>query len=238
MTATPHSTMPRTVLVTGATGQLGQSVVALLAHKKVRLVLLARQASGLQQMYGGLPDSVLVDVDLTQPEQVQARLGQVLKQVGSIDAVCHLAGGFHMGDAVHATPAHTWQYLLDLNASSLLHVAAAVVPSMKLRGQGAIVTVGAAAALKGVAGMGAYCAAKSALLRLTEAMSAELKDDGIRVNSVLPSIIDTLDNRAAMPQADFSAWVSPQALAQVIVFLLSPEAGAVHGAALPVTGRM
>lgn len=228
----------RTVLITGATGQLGRAVVQQLRQPGTRLVLLARNVAALQQAYGDVPQAVLVDVDLTQPMQVQERLARVLPQIGAIDAVCHLAGGFRMGDPVHTTSPQTWQYLQDVNAGSLLHLAAAVVPGMKLRGQGAIVTVGAGAALKGVAGMGAYCAAKSALLRLTEAMSAELKGDGIRVNCVLPSIIDTPDNRAAMPDVDFSAWVNPVALAQVIVFLISEEARAVHGAALPVTGLL
>jgi NAD(P)-dependent dehydrogenase (short-subunit alcohol dehydrogenase family) len=98
------------------------------------------------------------------------------------------------------------------------------------------VTVGAAAAVRGAAHMGAYSASKSALVRLTEAMSAELKDQGINVNCVLPSIIDTPDNRAAMPDADASRWVAPQALANVVVFLASDAASAIHGAALPVTG--
>ena len=103
-------------------------------------------------------------------------------------------------------------------------------------GGGRIVTVGAQAANKGMARMGAYCAAKSSVMRLTEAMSAELREQHINVNSVLPSIIDTPENRAAMPEADPTRWVSPQALAEVIVFLASDAARAIHGAALPVTG--
>ena len=127
---------------------------------------------------------------------------------------------------------------MDLNARTLVHVAHAVVPGMCERGSGKIVTVGAAAAARGAAHMGAYCAAKSALIRLTEAMSAELKDQGINVNCVLPSIIDTPDNRSAMPDADASRWVAPQALAEVIAFLGSDGARAIHGAAIPVTGRL
>jgi NAD(P)-dependent dehydrogenase (short-subunit alcohol dehydrogenase family) len=113
-----------------------------------------------------------------------------------------------------------------------------LVPQLLGRGGGRIVTVGAAAAAKGVAQMGAYCASKSALVRLTESLSAELRDRNINVNCVLPSIIDTPDNRAAMPDADPARWVAPQALAEVIVFLASEGARAIHGAAIPVTGRV
>jgi NAD(P)-dependent dehydrogenase (short-subunit alcohol dehydrogenase family) len=117
-----------------------------------------------------------------------------------------------------------------------LSIAQALVPHLVQQGGGSIVTVGATAAAKGAARMGAYGASKSALIRLTEAMAAELKDHRIRVNCVLPSIIDTPDNRAAMPESDASRWVAPQALAEVIAFLCSDAARAIHGAAIPVTG--
>ena len=141
-----------------------------------------------------------------------------------------------MGESVHETSAATWDFLMDLNARTLINVASAVVPAMIQRGRGRIVTIGAGAALKGGAHMGAYAASKSALIRLTESMSAELKHQGINVNYVLPSIIDTPDNRAAMPDADASRWVAPAALADVIAFLASDGAAAIHGAAIPVTG--
>jgi NAD(P)-dependent dehydrogenase (short-subunit alcohol dehydrogenase family) len=141
-----------------------------------------------------------------------------------------------MGEAVHETSAATWDLLMDLNARTLLHIAAAVVPAMCERPHGRIVTNGAAAAARGGAPMGADAASKSALIRLTEAMSAELKEQGINVNCVLPSVIDTPENRAAMPDADPARWVSPHALAQVIAFLASDAATPIHGAAIPVSG--
>ena len=143
-----------------------------------------------------------------------------------------------MGEKVHETSAENWDFLLGLNAGSLLGIAAAVVPHLIERGGGRIVTIGAGAAREGAARMGAYCASKSALIRLTEAMSAELRDHDINVNCVLPSIIDTPDNRAAMPDADASRWVKPEALADVIAFLTSDAARAIHGAAIPVSGRV
>ena len=130
----------------------------------------------------------------------------------------------------------TWEFLRDLNVRTLLNMVRAVVPHMIERGGGRIVNVGAYSALKGQAGMGAYCAAKSEVIRITEAMAAELRDKNININCVLPTIIDTPENRAAMPKADASRWVAPADLANVIVFLTSDSAHAIHGAAVPVTG--
>jgi NAD(P)-dependent dehydrogenase (short-subunit alcohol dehydrogenase family) len=141
-----------------------------------------------------------------------------------------------MGEAVHETTDQTWDLLFDLNARTLVNVARSIVPHMLERGGGKIVNVGAFAAQKGAANMGTYCASKSSVIRLTEAMSAELKDRNINVNCVMPTIIDTPDNRAAMPDADGSRWVGPAALAEVIAFLASDAARAIHGASIPVTG--
>ena len=125
---------------------------------------------------------------------------------------------------------------MDLNARSLLNVARGTVPLMIQSGGGKFVTVGAAAAQKGLPGMGAYAASKSALMRLSESMSAELKHKNINVNCIMPSIIDTPENRAAMPDTDPGRWVPPRALADAIVFLASEQARYIHGACLPVSG--
>lgn len=227
-----------TVLITGAAGNLGAAVVAHFAGQGARLLLADRNAGALRQHYGGIADAELVEVNLLDREQVADRIGQAITRAGRVDVLCHLAGGFHMGERVHDTPAAAWDLMMDLNARSLIHVAAAVVPGMLARGRGRIVTVGAAGALKGGASMGAYAASKSALMRLTESMSAELRDAGINVNGVLPSTLDTPANRAAMPDADASRWVAPEALAEVIGFLASDAARAVHGALIPVLGRV
>ena len=141
-----------------------------------------------------------------------------------------------MGEAVHELPKDKWDLMMDLNARTLLNTAEAVVPGMIEAGGGKIVTIGANAARQGMAAMSAYIVAKSAVIRLTESMSAELRGQGINVNCVMPSIIDTPENRAAMPDADPGDWVSPEKLANVILFLCSEEASAVHGAAVPVVG--
>ena len=135
---------------------------------------------------------------------------------------------------MHAAGDEIWTRMFDLNLRTLLNCVRATVPGMIERKRGKIVNVGATGGLSGQAGMGAYSAAKSAVIRVTESMAAELKRKGINVNCVLPSIIDTPQNRAAMPKADPSHWVAPADLADVILFLASEEARAVHGAALPV----
>lgn len=224
--------MTRTVVITGAAGNLGKAVAAAFRSQGARLVLVDRQAEGLQRAFGEASGAELVAVDLLDADQVRASL----QGLDHVDVLCHLAGGFRMGAAVHETADADWDFLLDLNARSFVNVARVVVPQLLVRGGGKVVTVGAAAAQAGVARMGAYCASKSALIRLTEAMSAELKDRNVNVNCVLPSIIDTPENRAAMPHADAARWVAPEALAQVIAFLASDAARAIHGVALPVTG--
>ena len=154
-----------------------------------------------------------------------------------IDVLCNIAGGFRMGEAVHETSDEIWDFLFNLNVRTLLNTVRAAVPALIEAGAGKVVNVGAAGALKGGPMMGAYAAAKSVVIRLTEAMSAELRDRNINVNCVLPTIIDTPENRAAMPDADPTRWVAPADLARTIMYLASDDARAIHGAAVPVAGR-
>ena len=226
--------MTRTVMITGAAGNLGRAVAAAFAATGDRLVLVARTRDALERAYGTEDARRLFGAaDLLDAQALR----QALQPIGPIDVLCNLAGGFTMGTPVHATPEADWRRMQDLNVGTLVHAVGAVVPGMLERGAGRIVNVGANAALRGAAEMGAYIAAKSEVLRLTEAMSAELRGHGINVNCVMPSIIDTPENRAAMPGADPSRWVAPADLAQVIVFLASDGARAVHGACIPVVGQ-
>jgi len=227
----------RCVLITGAAGHLGRAVAAAFAAEGARLVLLDRERALLEAAFGG--DSaaqMLAPCDLLDAAQLQAAVDTALTRFGRIDVLCNIAGGFRMGEAVHETSDANWDFLLDLNARTLLHMARAVVPAMLKADGGKIVNVGAFSAGKGLAQMGAYTASKAVVMRLTEAMAAELRERGINVNCVLPTVIDTPDNRAAMPDADPARWVAPADLAAVIRFLASDAARAVHGAALPVTG--
>ena len=225
------------VMVTGACGNLGQAVAARFREAGATLVLLDLDRERLRQAYGEETRQLrFAAADLLDRAEVAAAIKDAVDQYGRIDVLCNIAGGFRMGHAVHETPDQEWNFLFDLNARSVLHAVHAVVPHMLAAGRGRIVNVGAASALKGMARMGAYCASKDVVIRITEAMSAELRDSNINVNCVLPSIIDTPENRAAMPGADPARWVAPDALARVIAFLASDDAQAIHGAAIPVVG--
>jgi NAD(P)-dependent dehydrogenase (short-subunit alcohol dehydrogenase family) len=227
----------RTVMVTGAAGNLGRSVADAFALRGANLVLVDLKQDALEKVFGtGNSRHLLAPTNLLEQAQVDATVQKAVGQFQRIDVLANLAGGFRMGEPVHATQDATWNFLLDLNARTLLHAVRAVVPRMLAQGGGKIVNVGAFAAQKGAAQMGAYVAAKSAVIRLTEALAAELREKNINVNCVLPTIIDTPENRAAMPKADPGRWVAPADLANVIAFLASDAARAIHGAALPVAG--
>ena len=225
--------MARLVLITGAAGNLARAVAEVFVRQGDRVALLARKREALAKVYGEEDaQHLFVVADLLQADALQAAVGKL----GAVDVLCNLAGGFAMGDPVHATAASEWQKLQDLNVRTLLNAVQAVVPGMLARGRGKVVNVGANSALRGAGQMGAYIAAKSQVLRITESMAAELREQGINVNCVLPSIIDTPENRAAMPKADAARWVAPERLAEVIAFLASDAASAIHGASVPVVG--
>ncbi len=227
----------RTVMITGAAGHLGRAVAAAFAAQGARLALADLRLESLERAYGDEGERRLfVAVDLLDAAALDAAVDAVVARWQRIDVLCNIAGGFRMGDPVHATSDADWNFLFDINARTLLHASRAVVPRMLDAGGGRIVNVGAWAAQHGAAGKGAYVAAKSAVVRLTESMALELRERGVNVNCVLPTIIDTPDNRASMPGADPARWVAPADLASVIVFLASDAARAVHGAALPVSG--
>lgn len=228
------------VVVSGAVGNLGQAVARAFLSCGARLVLPDRKPGRLAQRFPELVDSnehILAEtVDLTDETAVQAMTDQAVRRFGRVDVLANIAGGFQPGKPVHETSLAEWDGLYNQNLRTALVLSRAVIPAMLARGQGKIINVSSSAALKGKARMAAYSAAKSALLRLTESMSAELKSAGINVNCILPGTIDTPENRRDMPNADTTRWVAPEALADVVLFLASPAARAVHGAALPVYG--
>ncbi|HEV8391368.1 MAG TPA: SDR family NAD(P)-dependent oxidoreductase [Dongiaceae bacterium] len=227
----------QTVMITGAAGNLGAAVAAAFAAAGANLALLDLNDASLAKVQAaGAGDVLRQRVDLADPASISAATGATLSRFGRIDALCNLAGGFQMGERVHEVPADKWNFMMELNAGSVLRMSHAVVPHMLKAGGGKIVNIGAYSALSGKAEMAAYIASKSAVIRLTESMAAELRGHNINVNCVLPSIIDTPQNRAAMPKADPKKWVAPEALADVLLFLCSPAARAIHGAAIPVVG--
>src|SRR5205814_932036 len=175
-------------------------------------------------------------VDLSDAAQAKKAIDAVAAHFGKIDALINIAGGFAFETVAEGDP-KTWQRMVALNVTTALNAARAAIPHLLASRAARIVNIGAFGALQAGSGMGAYAASKSGVHRLTEALAAEHKGR-ITVNAVLPSIIDTAANRGSMPKADFSKWVTPQELADVILFLASDAASAVTGALLPVSGRV
>lgn len=226
----------RAVAITGAAGHLGQAVARAFLAGGWSVIAVGRSVERLK----ALPDDarlIKLAVDFDDDAQAGAVFGEAADKLGGIDALCCIAGAFEMGEGAHEITRESFARMMDANAGSMLAAVHAVAPGMIARGSGAIVTVGAAAALRGGAKMGAYAAAKSAVMRLTESMAAELGSKGIRVNGILPEIIDTPDNRAAMPKSNRKGWASPDEIAKLIRFLCSVDAAAVNGALIPVSGR-
>jgi len=227
----------KTILVTGAAGNLGRAVASKFAADGANLVLVGSTAESLDKAFpDDKPGVSKVAVDLLDRDAVAAAVQPFVDAPGGIDMLCACAGGFHMGEPVCETPVDKWNLMMDLNTRTLLNIVSAVTPGMIARGSGKIVTIGASSALHGVPQMGAYTASKSVVLRLTEAMSGELRGKGINVNCVMPSIIDTPENRSAMPDANPAKWVAPDDLASVVSFLCSDDAKAINGALIPVVG--
>ena len=229
----------RVALVTGASGALGGTLARRLLAAGAQVATVDRREERLATAFADVAAGDRLSfhaADLADAEAVEAMVAGALTRLGRIDHLFNVAGTFATDGPVEATTAETWQKLLDANFRSTLHVCRAVVPAMKRAGSGTIVNVGSRAALAGDANVAAYSVAKSAVLRLTEALAAEGKRHGVRVNCVLPGSLDTAGNRAAMPEADFTTWVEPEALIDAMLFLSSPAARAIHGAALTVFG--
>lgn len=224
-----QTSQAHTVIVTGASGALGQAVARHFLAAGHRLALLDQSEDRLRAVFRQPADALLLAVDVTSAPSVAQVVAGVAQTFGRVDALVHVAGGFEMGEPVHQLSRAVWDRMMDLNAWSFVNLTQAVIPLMVKQGGGRVVAVSAHAAHEGQALKGAYCAAKSALQRLVESLSQELRAEGIQVNSVAPTTLDTPANRAAMPDADRSAWVSLDAAAQAIGFLASPGASAVHG---------
>ena len=227
-------------LITGSTSGIGAAIARKFSEQGATVIVCGRSAEAgnavadTLQRDGG--KATCFAADIADEGQVKDLVDAVISRFGQIDILAAIAGGFHMGESVHSLPSDKWDLMMDLNARTLLNSIAAVVPTMIENSSGKIVTIGANAAREGIANMGAYIAAKSAVLRLTETMSSELRGNGVNVNCVMPSIIDTPENRRALPAADPNNWVSPEKLANVILFLCSEDSSAVHGACIPVVG--
>ncbi|MGO6677302.1 SDR family NAD(P)-dependent oxidoreductase [Rhizobium leguminosarum] len=230
----------KAVMVTGAGGNLGSTVVRELASAGAKLVCMNRSSHELEALAGDLPASTeflsIAGTDLTDYASCAAAVARAVKRFGGVSALVNTVGGFQMGPVGPEAPAQ-WETMMTANARTALTISAAVLPTMKAAGYGRIVHIAAAPGLKAGAKQAAYAASKAAVIRLTEAIAAECRDDRITANCILPGTIDTPENRAAMPDAKTEGWVSPQSIARLIAFLISPAAAVVTGAAIPATGR-
>ncbi len=228
----------KNILITGAFGALGSATAIAASARGARVALVGHAHTS--QAVGdacGAQAVVLTGIDLTKPDDATRAVTAAHQQMGSLDGVINIAGGFRWQTVADGDPA-TWDQMYAINLKTALNTSRAAIAYLRQSKAGRIINVGANSAERGAAGMGPYAASKAAVHRLTESLADELKGSGITVNAVLPSIIDTPANRADMPKADHSKWVSPQALSEVILFLASDEASAITGALLPVVGRV
>jgi NAD(P)-dependent dehydrogenase (short-subunit alcohol dehydrogenase family) len=230
----------RVVMVTGSAGNLGMAVAKNFLSAGARLVLVDRSPDRLYKMYPHLVDSpdhyLATSVDLTDTDSVANMVKEVISRFGQVDVLVNTAGGYRAGTPLHETSLETLDFLIDLNIRTVFILSQQVIPIMLNAGYGKIVNIAARPGLSGRANMSAYSVSKSAVLRLTESMAAELKGDGINVNCIIPGTINSPQNREAMPDAKFDRWVEPESLAGVILFLASEMADDIHGIALPVYG--
>lgn len=228
----------KSFIVTGAFGAIGQAVVAELGAAGARVALIdaaPQLPANLEPKVG--EHLVLPGVDLTDFPDTQAAVARVAERFGTVAGLVNIAGGFRW-ETVKDGDVATWDLMYAVNVKTALHASKAVLPMLLANGWGRIVNIGAAAASKAAVGMGAYAAAKSGVMRLTEALAEEAKAHDVTVNAILPSIVDTPANRKDMPDALFSHWVTPDAIAGTVAFLLSHRADAITGAGIPVTGRL
>lgn len=222
------------IAVTGAFGALGAAMVERAVAAGARVAAIDR-APALATNTPGVV--ALGGVDLADAAAAKTAIDAAAKALGGLDGLVNIAGTFRWETLADGS-VDSWDLLYRVNLRTAVAASKAAIPHLAASHAGRIVNISAAGSVKAGAGMGAYAASKSGVARLTEALAEELKDRGITVNAVLPSTIDTAANRADMPKADFSRWVTPAQLADVIVFLLSDRASAVTGALLPVMGRV
>jgi NAD(P)-dependent dehydrogenase (short-subunit alcohol dehydrogenase family) len=228
-------------IITGAVGNLGFATARVFQSAGARTVLIDRSPDRAREIFKDIVDSpehlLAGGVDLTDPASLGKLIERTLGRFGRVDVLVNTVGGYRGGKPVHEADLADWDFLFNINVRTTLLSCRAVIPQMLKQGSGRIINVASRDGLNGSAGYAAYSASKSAVLRLTESLSHELKASNINVNCILPGTIDTPQNRAAVPDGDFSKWVEPAAIADVIVFLASDASRAVTGAAVPVYGK-
>ncbi|HEY1753414.1 MAG TPA: SDR family NAD(P)-dependent oxidoreductase [Caulobacteraceae bacterium] len=226
----------RVAAITGAFGSLGAAVARLARERGWRLALIDAAPASAAPADLAAGALVLGGVDLTDAAGAAAAIGAVSERLGRLDALFNIAGTFRW-TTLEGSDAALWELLFRVNLQTAANASRAALPALKASGAGRIVNVGADAATRAAAGMGPYAASKAGVARLTESLAEELKDAGVTVNAVAPTILDTPPNRADMPDADFARWVQPADVAEVMLFLASDAARAVTGALVRVANR-
>lgn len=227
------------VMITGASGNLGSALGKNCIDLGANVILIDQRIEALQSKFGNQNDDAVylaAPVDVTDQKSMDNLAMEILNKYGRIDALINTVGAFRADNPLHKTTDELWDFIFKVNVKSVVVSSRAVIPQMINQGSGKIVNIASRAALKGGAKSSAYSAAKAAVMRITESMSAELKQYGINVNCIIPGTMDTPQNRKDMPDADTNKWVTPDAIANAILFLLSNKADDIHGIALPVYG--
>lgn len=228
------------VVITGAGGNLGRAVARAFAADGAHLALLDLNEAGVAgtiEVCEGQASATAYPTNLIEAQTTGATIERILSDLGRIDVLANIAGGFTMGPLIQDTEDRDWDFMMNLNVRSVFNTCRRVIPAMLQNEGGRIINVSARAIEHGKGRMGPYCASKAAVKTLTESLAAENRFDNINVNCILPGTIDTPENREAMPDADFSNWVPTAALADVVRFLASDAARCITGAAIPVYGK-
>src|SRR5690242_1155225 len=231
----------RIALVAGGTGALGRAVSAAFAREGARVIVTYRRQPEFDEFrsqFGAMSEGFMgVMVDATDATAVALALKHVLTNTGAVDILVNTIGGYHGGKQIWEEDPASYEQMMSLNLKAGFVLAQAVVPAMIRQGRGWIVHVASRAAYGKSPGAALYSASKAGALALFDSLAEEVKAYPINVNSVVPSIFDTPANRRAMPAADYENWPKPEEIAEVILFLCSPQARIIHGAAIPVYGR-
>jgi NAD(P)-dependent dehydrogenase (short-subunit alcohol dehydrogenase family) len=238
----PDTLRNRVVLITGATGALGSVVMRKFVQTQARLALTGRSTEKLERLMveNELPreSTLCTECDLTQASDVQDLADAVVAHFGRLDVVLNTVGGWSGGKPVGETSVEEWDHMLSLNLRSAFLLSRATLPSMLKLGWGRIVHVSSKTAVEPRAKQAGYAVAKMGLITLTEVIAAEVKGSGVTANVILPSIIDTPDNRRSMPKADTSKWVPPEQIAATMRFLCSEAGACINGASISIYGAI
>lgn len=232
----------RVIVVTGGAGGLGKAVTTTFVEAGATVVVTERaeHRSAVDELAAGLGPAgervSCVVADVLDEASVESLVAQVLARHGQLDVLVNLVGGFAAGQAITEMDLAVWQRMQDLNVRSAFLVSKHAARPMIRQGRGRILNISSRGARSGRKNAGAYAVAKAAVITLTEVQAEELRDHGVTVNCILPSIIDTPANRAGMPTADFSRWPRAEEVARILVFLASDDARLINGAAIPVYG--